>query len=92
MTKLDVLDGLDVIRLCVGYRMRGEVSIEPPLLADHYADCEPVYEDMPGWKESTVGVTDYDGGRALPVGLQILGPHLGEAMLLRIARAAEASS
>ena len=60
VTKLDVLDGLDVIRLCVGYRMRGEVSLEPPLLSDHYADCEPVYEDVPGWKESTVGVTDYD--------------------------------
>ena len=59
VTKLDVLDGLDTIRLCVGYRMRGEVSIEPPLLADHYADCEPVYEDMPGWTESTVGITDY---------------------------------
>ena len=57
VTKLDVLDGLDVIRLCTGYRMRGSVSVEPPLLADHYADCEPVYEDMPGWKESTVGVT-----------------------------------
>jgi adenylosuccinate synthase len=39
------------------------VSLEPPLLADHYADCEPVYEDMPGWKESTIGVTEYD---ALP--------------------------
>jgi len=59
VTKLDVLDGLDVIRLCTGYRMRGAVSDEPPLLADHYADCEPVYEDMPGWKESTVGATDY---------------------------------
>ena len=59
MTKLDVLDGLDVIRLCTGYRMRGAVSDEPPLLSDHYADCEPVYEDMPGWKESTIGVTDY---------------------------------
>ncbi len=57
ITKLDVLDGLDVIRVCVGYRMRGDVSAEPPLLADHYADCEPVYEDVPGWKESTVGVT-----------------------------------
>jgi len=57
VTKMDVLDGLDVIRLCVGYRMRGAVSDEPPLLADHYADCEPVYEDMPGWKESTVGAT-----------------------------------
>jgi adenylosuccinate synthase len=60
VTKLDVLDGLDVIRLCVGYRMRGEVSLEPPLLADHYADCEPVYEDMPGWKDSTVGITEYE--------------------------------
>jgi adenylosuccinate synthase len=49
VTKLDVLDGLDVIRMCVGYRIgAGEVSLEPPLLADHYADCEPVYEDMPG--------------------------------------------
>jgi adenylosuccinate synthase len=57
VTKLDVLDGLDVIRLCTGYRMRGAVSDEPPLLSDHYADCEPVYEDMPGWKESTVGAT-----------------------------------
>jgi adenylosuccinate synthase len=57
VTKLDVLDGLDVIRLCTGYRMRGAVSDEPPLLSDHYADCEPVYEDMPGWTESTVGVT-----------------------------------
>ena len=61
VTKLDVLDGLDVIRLCTGYKMRGAVSVEPPLLADHYADCEPVYEDMPGWKESTVGVTADSG-------------------------------
>jgi adenylosuccinate synthase len=61
VTKLDVLDGLDVIRLCTGYRMRGAVSDEPPLLSDHYADCEPVYEDMPGWTESTVGVTQYAG-------------------------------
>ncbi len=60
VTKLGVLDGLDVIRMCVGYRIAGgEVSLEPPLLADHYGDCEPVYEDMPGWKDSTVGVTDY---------------------------------
>ncbi len=61
VTKLDVLDGLDVIRMCVGYRIAGgEISLEPPLLADHYGDCEPVYEDMPGWKDSTVGVTDYN--------------------------------
>lgn len=60
LTKLDVLDGLDVIRLCTGYKMRGVVSAEPPMLSDHYADCEPVYEDMPGWQESTVGITRYD--------------------------------
>jgi adenylosuccinate synthase len=68
VTKLDVLDGLDTIRLCTGYRMRGadagsagtgNVIDEPPMLSDHYADCEPVYEDLPGWKESTIGVTDY---------------------------------
>jgi adenylosuccinate synthase len=64
ITKLDVLDGLDTLRLCTGYRMRGETSVEPPLLSDHYADCEPVYEDWPGWSESTVGVTDY---AALPL-------------------------
>ncbi|HXQ31829.1 MAG TPA: adenylosuccinate synthase [Steroidobacteraceae bacterium] len=61
VTKLDVLDGLDVIRLCTGYRMRGAVSDEPPLLSDHYADCVPVYEDLPGWTESTVGVTTDSG-------------------------------
>jgi len=60
LTKLDVLDGLDVIRLCTGYRMRGDVSAEPPMLSDHYADCEPVYEDMPGWQDSTVGITRYE--------------------------------
>lgn len=75
VTKLDVLDGLDVIRLCVGYRMRGEVSLEPPLLADHYADCEPVYEDMPGWKESTIGVTEYD---ALPAAARRYLERIGE--------------
>jgi adenylosuccinate synthase len=59
VTKLDVLDGLETLRLCTGYKVNGVQSSEPPLFADHYADCEPVYEDWPGWKESTVGVTDY---------------------------------
>lgn len=60
VTKLDVLDGLETIRLCVGYRTRDGVSDEPPLLSDTYADCEPVYEDVPGWQQSTVGVTRYE--------------------------------
>jgi len=69
LTKLDVLDGLDSLQICVGYRLAkeggtGAVSQEPPLFADAFADVEPVYEEMPGWKESTIGVTSYG---ALPV-------------------------
>ena len=60
MTKLDVLDGLDTIRICVGYRRGGETLAEPPLLGDGFAEVEPVYEEMPGWKESTVGVTRHE--------------------------------
>src|SRR5437868_11634571 len=60
ITKLDVLDGLDTIRVAVGYRIDGDVVAEPPLSIDSYAGVEPVYEEVPGWKESTVGITDYD--------------------------------
>ncbi|MGH8144225.1 MAG: adenylosuccinate synthase [Steroidobacteraceae bacterium] len=67
MTKLDVLDGLDVIRICVGYRLGGQTLSEPPLFVDAYAEAEPVYEEMPGWKQSTVGATDL---AALPVNAQ----------------------
>jgi adenylosuccinate synthase len=59
ITKLDVLDGLDTIRVCVGYRVNGRVVAEPPLSVDGYADVDPVYEELPGWTESTVGITDY---------------------------------
>jgi adenylosuccinate synthase len=64
LTKLDVLDGLDSLQICVGYKSGGVVTKEPPLFADAFADVEPVYEEMPGWKESTIGVTSYD---ALPL-------------------------
>jgi adenylosuccinate synthase len=57
MTKLDVLDGLDTIRVCVGYRRGGALLAEPPMTVDAFAEVEPVYEDLPGWKETTVGVT-----------------------------------
>ncbi|SFM42822.1 Adenylosuccinate synthetase [Ectothiorhodospira mobilis] len=60
ITKLDVLDGLDTVRLCVGYRCDGTVSAEPPAGADAFAECEPVYEDLPGWRESTAGLTDLE--------------------------------
>jgi adenylosuccinate synthase len=63
ITKLDVLDGLDTISICVGYRMNGVVSPNPPVSIEGYAGIEPVYEELPGWRESTVGVTEYE---ALP--------------------------
>ena len=63
ITKLDVLDGLDTIRICVGYRIHGTVNPEPPLNVEGYDGIDPVYEELPGWSESTVGVTHYE---ALP--------------------------
>ncbi|HTC15523.1 MAG TPA: adenylosuccinate synthase [Steroidobacteraceae bacterium] len=63
ITKLDVLDGLDTIRIAVGYRRDGGISPEPPMSVEDYAGIEPVYEELPGWRESTVGVTSY---QALP--------------------------
>ena len=63
LTKLDVLDGLAEIKICVGYRLDGEVLSTPPLLIDRYGECEPVYETMPGWSTPTSGATSYE---ALP--------------------------
>ena len=56
ITKLDVLDGLPVVRLCTGYRLDGERRDAPPFSAEELGRCEPVYEDLPGWEASTAGV------------------------------------
>jgi adenylosuccinate synthase len=59
LTKLDVLDGLETIRLAVGYQCGDTMHLTPPLAAEDYATCEAVYEEMPGWQESTEGITEY---------------------------------
>jgi len=59
ITKLDVLDGLSELKLCTGYMLDGARTDILPMGADEIARCEPVYETMPGWTQSTVGVTDY---------------------------------
>ena len=59
ITKLDVLDGLDSIRVCVAYQCNGERLSLPPVELEYYQQCEPVYQELPGWKESTLGVTRY---------------------------------
>src|SRR5690349_5721916 len=60
VTKLDVLDGLDTLRVAVGYKIDGKVAAEPPMFVDGFADVQPVYEELPGWKESTIGITAYE--------------------------------
>jgi len=60
ITKLDVLDGLDTIKLCTSYKYQDEVIDMPPLGADAIELCEPVYEEMPGWSESTEGARSLD--------------------------------
>lgn len=57
VTKLDVLDGLGTVRICVGYEIDGEPIAGLPVFVDRFADCEPVYEELPGWSGSTVGAT-----------------------------------
>jgi adenylosuccinate synthase len=59
LTKLDILDGLSEIKICVGYRLDGKVQDTPPLLIDRFGECEPVYETVPGWTEPTAGATSY---------------------------------
>jgi adenylosuccinate synthase len=59
ITKLDVLDGLEKVKICTGYRLDGELIDVPPLRVARYVDCEPVYIEMAGWQDTTVGVTRY---------------------------------
>jgi adenylosuccinate synthase len=60
VTKLDVLDGMDAVKLCIGYTVDGERTDLLPAGAEDAARCEPVYEDLPGWSESTVGVRRFE--------------------------------
>ncbi|MFV2029587.1 adenylosuccinate synthase [Neisseria sp. S1] len=64
ITKLDVMDGIENIQICVGYELpNGEKTDILPFGADAVEACKPIYETLPGWSESTVGVKSYD---ALP--------------------------
>ena len=92
-----MLDGLDTIRICIGYRTDGVVTPEPPMSVEGYAGIEPVYEELPGWRDSTVGVTRYQAlpanARAylerlqtlvnVPIDLISTGPDRDETIVLR---------
>lgn len=60
LTKLDVLTGLDAIEICVGYNLNGEEIGYPPESTNLLAQCEPIYESMPGWNEDITGVLEYE--------------------------------
>jgi adenylosuccinate synthase len=59
LTKLDVLDGFDRLKVCTGYRLRGKVVDYLPANAAEQADCEPIYEEMEGWSETTAGARSW---------------------------------
>ena len=60
VTKLDVMDGIDRVKICVAYEMDGEQIELPPYGAEAMAGCTPVYEELSGWQESTAGVRTYE--------------------------------
>ncbi|EJL92210.1 adenylosuccinate synthase [Herbaspirillum sp. CF444] len=97
LTKLDVLDGLESLKLCTGYTLNGKIVDIFPVGAEEAAACQPIYEEMPGWKESTVGVQSLDGlpsnARAyikrieelvgVPIDMISTGPDREETIVLR---------
>ena len=97
MTKLDVLDGLETVQICTGYDVGGRRVEVPPAGAEAYDSCTPIYEEMPGWQESTVGVREYAklpaNARAylerlsevvgVPVDMISTGPDRDETLVMR---------
>jgi len=97
ITKLDVLDGIPELEICTGYRIDGKVVDLLPVGAEDVARCEPIYERMPGWRESTFGVKRWDdlpaNARAylqrlealceVPVDVVSTGPERDETIVLR---------
>ena len=97
LTKLDVLDGLETVKICVAYKNAAGVEIEAPSDADSYVGLVPVYEEMPGWSESTIGATCLEqlpaNARAYiqrveeligtPIDIVSTGPDRNETIVLR---------
>lgn len=60
ITKLDILDGIEKLKICIGYKYEDEVLDEFPKELNILENCSPIYEELPGWKELTAGVRDFD--------------------------------
>ena len=97
LTKLDVLDSLDSIKICVAYELNGKEVTTPPYDAQGYADAKPVYIEMPGWKTSTIGTDAFDNLPQqaqdyirkieelsnLPIDILSTGPDRDETLILK---------
>ncbi|WP_040243985.1 adenylosuccinate synthase [Chromohalobacter japonicus] len=97
LTKLDVLDGLENIRVCVGYRSKDGATIDNPVDSEGYEVIEPLYQDLPGWSASTLGVKSIEdlpnNARAyisfleeqtgVPIDIISTGPDRNETIVLR---------
>jgi adenylosuccinate synthase len=97
ITKLDVLDGAESLKICVGYDIEGTLSDILPVGAEELARCVPVYEEMPAWQESTVGIKQHGGLpkaardylariealTGVPIDLISTGPERDETIVLR---------
>ena len=59
LTKLDVLDGFETLKICTSYELDGKVLDYLPTAADQQARCMPIYEELPGWSESTEGARSW---------------------------------
>ncbi|WP_166206429.1 adenylosuccinate synthase [Cognatiluteimonas telluris] len=60
ITKLDILDGMPTLKMCIAYQYRGKRTEYAPLDAEGWNECEPVYLEFPGWQESTHGITEWE--------------------------------
>jgi adenylosuccinate synthase len=96
LTKMDVLTGLESIKVCTGYTLHGRAIDAIPPLADDYAQVAPVYEELPGWDESITDARKLDDLPAaarryvarleelvgVPVGILSTGPGREQTMIL----------
>nr|WP_298373539.1 adenylosuccinate synthase [uncultured Halomonas sp.] len=97
LTKLDVLDGLETIRVCIGYRSKDGDKLDTPVDSEGYEAVEPIYQDLPGWSESTLGIKRLDDlpanarayisfleeQTATPIDIVSTGPDRNETIVLR---------
>jgi adenylosuccinate synthase len=97
LTKLDILDALDEIKVCVGYKRKGQTCESFPAVSQELREVEPVYETLPGWRSSTEGLTELDELPAaardyvefissqigVPVGLVSTGPERSQTIIVR---------